>query len=81
MSQQGITKAAVIYNHDQNNYLLLTPNESNPTSPTWSWTSNTNATKWTNILEFEYYLKETSLGTVSGPWEIRWLYFDTVVTP
>ena len=81
MSQQGFIITAVVYNYDQDKYLLLTPNESDPENPTWSWTTILNATKWAIHHDFNYYLKETSLGTVSGPWEFRWIYFDTPVTP
>lgn len=81
MSQQGFTLAAVFYNYDQDKYLLLTPNESDPANPTWSWTGLLTATRWGNISDFNYYLTETSLGAIPGPWQFKWIYFDTAVTP
>lgn len=80
---QGVYRAAVLYNVTRSEYVLIDPQTmgGNPANITWSWVSNpSDATKWVNVLEMQYYLTDTPLGDpgqVPYPWEVQWLYFPS----
>jgi hypothetical protein len=81
MSQQGIIRAAVLYNITAQQYLLIDPQTAigDPSNVTWSLIANpNNATRWVNTLELQYFLTDTPIGNpsiISYPWEIKWMYF------
>ena len=81
--QQGIFRAAVLYNVSRDEYLLINPETvgGDPLQVSWSWVANPNdATKTEDILELQYYLTDTPIGDPkinSYPWEIQQLYFLT----
>lgn len=81
MSQQGIIHAAVLFNCNRKEYLLIDPHTAigDPSAVTWSWVIDANAaTRWVNLLEIEYFLTDTPIGDFTlnpYPWAIQWMYF------
>jgi hypothetical protein len=82
MSQNGIVRAAVLYNFSQDKYVVIDEQTTtgDPSLLQWTWVTNPNtATRWVNILELQYFLTDTPLGDpaiVPYPWEVQWMYFS-----